>query len=220
MTTSQQFVLGVDLDGVCADFYGKMREVWAEWRGSPVEELDPNVTYGFPEYGALPDEYQRVHRFAVTQRGLFSDVPVIPGAPQVLRRLSTEGVRIRIITHRLFIPYFHETAVTQTVRWLDHHSIPYWDLCFMADKALVNADLYIEDTPSNISRLEDDGRAVIAFTNSTNVTMDREPLLRAGSWTEAEGLIRTRYYAWRNDLGLAMPEAPGHAPPAHDGEKQ
>jgi len=27
----EQIVLGVDLDGVCADFYGHIREVAAEW---------------------------------------------------------------------------------------------------------------------------------------------------------------------------------------------
>ena len=42
----KQVVLGVDLDGVCADFYGQMREFAAEWFERPIDELTPDVTYG------------------------------------------------------------------------------------------------------------------------------------------------------------------------------
>jgi len=55
--------------------------------------------------------------------------------------LSDEGYRIRIITHRLYIHYFHASAVQQTVEWLDSHGIPYWVLCFMKEKAQVGADI-------------------------------------------------------------------------------
>jgi hypothetical protein len=45
-------VLGVDLDGVCADFYGHMRVLTAEWFERPVAELPEDVSYGLPEMGA------------------------------------------------------------------------------------------------------------------------------------------------------------------------
>jgi hypothetical protein len=35
--------------GVCADFYGQMREVAAEWFERPVDELTPDVTYRLRE---------------------------------------------------------------------------------------------------------------------------------------------------------------------------
>jgi 5'(3')-deoxyribonucleotidase len=100
-----------------------------------------------------PGGYDALHRFAVTQRELFRRLPPMPGAPQALRRLSAQDVRIRIITHRLFIKYFHQVAVRQTIEWLDFHDIPYWDLCFMREKAAVGADLYVEDSPENVARL-------------------------------------------------------------------
>jgi len=55
-------------------------------------------------------EYESLHRFAVSERNLFRDVPMIPGARVMLRKLSDEGYRIRIITHRLFVYYFHAMA--------------------------------------------------------------------------------------------------------------
>jgi hypothetical protein len=39
-------IIGVDLDGVCSDFYGRMREIAAEWFERKVEDLNPEVSYG------------------------------------------------------------------------------------------------------------------------------------------------------------------------------
>src|SRR5690349_25003750 len=92
-----QVVLGVDLDGVCADFYGRIRDVAAEWFEKRPRDLTRNVEYGLRQWGvASPEQYESLHRFAVTQRNLFSTVKMIPGARRYLRRLSDEGYRIRI----------------------------------------------------------------------------------------------------------------------------
>jgi 5'(3')-deoxyribonucleotidase len=147
----KDLIIGVDLDGVCSDFYGRMREVAAEWFERPIDELTTAVSYGFKEWGInTTEQYTSLHRFAVTQRDLFKTSTMIPGARKYLRLLSDEGARVRIITHRLFIQYFHNVAVSQTIDWLDQNGIPYWDLCFMKAKEQVGADIYIEDSPVNI----------------------------------------------------------------------
>lgn len=191
-----KFVLGVDLDGVCVDFYGAMREIAAEWLGVEIESLTPDVSYGLPEWELGPMRgYTPLHRFAVTQRRLFADAPPIAGAPAALRRLdANDEIRIRIITNRLFIPHFHKEAATQTIDWLDYHGIPYWDLCLLPDKAAVGADLYIDDTPDNIQALRAKGFDAICFANSTN--KDVSPP-RARGWEELEEMILERLEAWR-----------------------
>jgi uncharacterized HAD superfamily protein len=135
----------------------------------------------------------------------------LKGAPQAIRRLGTEGVRIRVITHRLVVRHFHETAVAQTVRWLDGHGIPYWDLCFMRDKGQVGADLYVEDSPDNIAKLQEQVGAerVLILSNSTNLDVPGD---RAENWEEAEGMIRDRYYAWLDERGLERPPGIGLEP--------
>lgn len=192
----RQFVLGVDLDGVVADFYEGIRPIAAEWLGVSPASLTREVTYGVPEWkldrigGDKDDAYERLHRFAVTQRDLFRNLKPIGTAPAALRRISAlEGVRIRIITHRLYIKYFHREALSQTVDWLDHYGIPYWDLCFMKEKAAVGANLYIEDSPSNVRALRSAGCEVVVFSNSTNQDLERP---RAASWDEVELLVRER----------------------------
>lgn len=197
MTESRRFVLGVDLDGVVADFYDGLRPLAAEWLGVPEDSLTHEVSYRLKEWGIpdAPGGYEALHRFAVTQRDLFRRLDPIPGAPVALRRLSARDIRIRIITHRLYIKWFHQEAVEQTVEWLDYYDIPYWDLCFMRDKAAVGADLYIEDAPRNIQELRADGHETIVFANSTNRELG-EP--RAETWEEAEEMVEERLEAWRN----------------------
>lgn len=193
--TQPQFVLGVDLDGVVADFYGALRPVAAEWLGVPLESLTEQVSYGLPEWNLdQAGSYDDLHRFAVTQRDLFAGLAPMYGAAPALRRLSARNIRIRIITHRLFIKYFHLEAVSQTTRWLEHHGIPYWDLCFMKDKAAVGADLYIEDSPGNVDKLRADGHPTIVFSNSTNIGV---PAPRADSWAQAEQLVVTAFEDWK-----------------------
>ena len=190
MVEARKVVLAVDLDGVCADFYGRMRAIAAEWFEREVEDLPTEVSYGLTEWGIdSQEQYDSLHRFAVTQRDLFRTLEVIPGARRVLRRLSDEGHRIRIVTHRLFIHYFHATAVKQTVEWLDRCGIPYWDLCFMGEKDQVGADVYIEDNPHNVRKLRASGLYTICFGNSTNA--DIEPP-RAESWDEVYDLVAAR----------------------------
>ncbi|MGE5486875.1 MAG: 5' nucleotidase, NT5C type [bacterium] len=191
----RDFVFGVDLDGVCADFYAGMRPIAAKWLGVELETLTPEVSVGLREWGVdkAPGGYPALHRYAVTQCDLFRNLQPVPGAPQALRRLSEKGVRIRIITHRLYIKYFHQKAIDQTIEWLDRHDIPYWDLCFMKDKAAVGANLYIDDSPENVVRLRDAGLRAIVFSNSTNRDLAGP---RADNWTEVEKIVLDEMEQW------------------------
>ena len=189
------FILGVDLDGVVGDFYGAIRRIAAEWLDRPLESLTTEVTFGLDEWGIAEfGGYDRLHRFAVTQRNIFRDMEPIKNAPAILRKLSNQGIRIRIITHRLFLKYSHRASVTQTVDWLDNYDIPYWDICFMNDKGAVGANVYIDDAPENIINLRKLGCKTIVFSNSTNRHL---PGPHAGDWFEVERLVMEAREEWR-----------------------
>lgn len=195
------FIFGVDLDGVVGDFYGAVRKIAAEWLDKPIESLTQEVSFGLKEWGI--DEsggYDRLHRFAVTQRDIFRDMEPIKNAPAVLRKLSSQGIRVRIITHRLFLKFSHRTTITQTVDWLDNFDIPYWDICFMNDKGAVGAHVYIDDAPENINSLRKQGCKTIVFSNSTNRGI---PGPRAENWLEVERMVMEAREEWRTGtIGL------------------
>ncbi|MCL2721490.1 MAG: 5'-nucleotidase [Treponema sp.] len=198
---NSSFIFGVDLDGVVGDFYGAIRKIAAEWLNKPLDALTSEVSFGLGEWGI--DElggYDRLHRFAVTQRNIFGDMEPIQHAPAILRKLSNQGIRIRIITHRLFLKFSHRTTITQTVDWLDNYDIPYWDICFMNDKGAVGAHVYIDDAPENITSLRKQGCKTIVFSNSTNRDF---PGPRANDWFEVEKIVMEAREEWRTGtIGL------------------
>jgi 5'(3')-deoxyribonucleotidase len=197
------FIFGVDLDGVVGDFYGEIRKIASEWLNKPIESLTTEVSYGLKEWG-LDDfgGYDRLHRFAVTQRNIFGSMEPIKNAPAVLRKLSSKGIRIRIITHRLFLKYSHAATIKQTIDWLDNYDIPYWDICFMNDKGAVGAHVYIDDTPDNIISLRKQDCKTIVFTNSTNRELSGP---RADTWLEVEKLVMEACEEWKTGtVGLSF----------------
>jgi 5'(3')-deoxyribonucleotidase len=191
-----KFVLGVDLDGVVADFYTALRPLAAEWLGVEEGDLTKEVRYGLREWGIKSTEqYLDLHRFAVTQRDIFKNVKPVPDAAAILRRLDKRrDIRIRIITHRLFTKYTHQIAVQQTTAWLDNYGIPYRDLCFMKEKDKVGASVYIEDSPTNIRALRLARKKVLIFSNSTNLEVSGA---RANSWKDVEKLVMKALKTWK-----------------------
>lgn len=187
MAVSSQFVLGVDLDGVVADHTGRFREIVAERRGVDPETLSLDRSWDFHEWGFEADEYERLHKLAVTEYDMILTMPVIDGAADALWRLSDAGIWIRIITHRLYVNWAHERAVGDTAAWLDQHKIPYRDLCFLGAKPEVQADAYIDDAPHNIEALRALGNTVIAFEQPYNRHIEGGP--RATSWAEVESIV-------------------------------
>lgn len=186
MAERSGFVLGVDLDGVCADHTGAFREIVAADRGIKPEELPLTRSWSFAEWGFGEGDFERYHRLAVMERRMFRDMPTIDGCAETLWRLSDSGVWIRIVTHRLYVNWGHAVAAADTVEWLDRARIPYRDLCFLGAKAEVQADLYLDDAAHNVEALRASGNEVIVFDQPYNRDL---PGPRAHSWAEVEELV-------------------------------
>lgn len=184
------FVLGVDLDGVCAEHTRGFRRIVAERLNVSEDSLTLERGWNFEEWGFSPDEFEEHHRYAVTEGRMFRDLEVIDGAAEALLRLSDAGVWIRVITHRLFVNWGHQIAAGDTVAWLDRAEIPYRDLCFLGAKPEVEADLYIDDAPHNVEALRAAGNEVIVFDQYYNRHLDG---LRANDWREAEEIVMQRF---------------------------
>jgi 5'(3')-deoxyribonucleotidase len=180
------FVLGVDLDGVCADYTTAFRRAAAERLGVGEDQLTTEVSWDFGEWGLDRDAFLDLHRWAVQERRMFREMPSLPGASDVLWRLSDAGVWIRIITHRLVTNWGHALIVSDTVEWLDHHRIPYRDLCFLGAKPEAQADAYVEDAPHNVDALRAGGNTVIVFGQPYNVAL---PGPRANDWDTVELMV-------------------------------
>ncbi len=197
------FVFGVDLDGVCGDYTAAFRAVVARERGVDENELPPERSWDFVEWGV--DElggFEAVHRRAVTEHRMFRTMPVVEGAADALWRLSDAGVWIRIITHRLYVNWGHQISVSDTVAWLDDNSIPYRDICFLGRKPEVEADCYVDDSPDVVTALRALGNEVIVFDQPYNREID-DP--RATRWEEVEAYVAGRAAARGRPLQGLLP---------------
>ena len=183
---SETLILGVDLDGVCADYTAAFRPLVADALNIPEASLPEERSWDFSEWGLSRDKFQDLHHKAVEESRMFRSMPVFENASEVLWRLSDAGVWIRIITHRLYVNWGHAIAVTDTVEWLDQARIPYRDICFLGEKPEVEADIYIEDAPHNITSLRASGNSVIVFDAPYNQEL---PGPRVTNWLNCEQAI-------------------------------
>lgn len=196
------FVLGVDLDGVCADYTAAFRRALARHRGIVEGNLPPEASWDYREWGLDRESFLEHHRRAVVEDRLFATMPAVQGAADALWRLSDAGVWIRIITHRLVENWSHEAVVSDTVSWLDEQRIPYRDLCFMGDKPQVGAEAYVEDAPHNIEALRASGCTVITFDQPYNRHL---PGPRAASWIDVEAQVVDLVAARRGSVEIPLP---------------
>ena len=196
------FVLGVDLDGVCGDHAEAFRRVVAAERGIDPLALPEQTTWDFTEWDMDREEFERLHRVAILDHHMFATMPVISGAAETLWRLSDAGVWIRLITHRLYANWGHAVAVADTVEWLDRQGIPYRDLCFLGEKPQVEADAYIDDAPHNVTALRATGAEVLVFSQPYNLGIDGP---RAAGWSEVESWVIDRMAASGRTVAAPIP---------------
>ena len=137
---SEPFVLGVDLDGVCGDYTAAFRTGRGDRSRHRPVDVRPQTSWDFAEWGVDPAGFDRCIGWPCSSIGCSARWIRCRAAPKSLWRLSDAGVWIRIITHRLCVNWGHAVAVADTVAWLDHHGIPYRDLCFLGRKPEVEAD--------------------------------------------------------------------------------
>ncbi len=137
--------LGIDLDGVVADFTGGwVRAYNAEFDA----DLDPG---GITSWGAAPKLTHFRHmgdfwRWAMDIDGasLFRRLDVYPDALDVLRSLAMWGHQIVVLTSK------PDWAVHDTFAWIADQAIPTREVHVIDDKWRVACDVYLDDAPHHL----------------------------------------------------------------------
>jgi 5'-nucleotidase len=185
----KKIVLGIDLDGVCANYYDALRHHVAKKYGVPedqVEEIYPAPsTYDMAEWPDFEHNFVKYHTEAVSS-GIYTKLAPIAGASYTLWKLNEEGYHVRVITSRFVQHGQNAQVVSDTAFWLDQNDIPYRDIMFVKDKPDVYADIYVDDSPENIINLTATGRKVIIFDAPYNQELEG---LRAKNWDDVYTLI-------------------------------
>lgn len=190
------YVLGVDLDNVTANYTKGLRDYMLS-AGHDVDSMPDPIDYDFVKSG-WPfhdrDDYMN-HHIDFVQRGGFLSLEPMKGASDVLNRLVDEGVKVRIITHRLLRDGTYAQSISDTVRWLDHNGIPFHDFCAISEKSAVDTSLLIDDAPSNVTAVRQKGGYVAVFDQPYNRHLDGP---RVKNWTHIYNFVT----AHRKALGM------------------
>lgn len=205
------FILAVDLDGVCADYTKALRQVLEREHsiGSPhlPPDFDPHnlpeaPTWNFENWGLTLPQYTALHDLAVRDYRIMRDMEMIEGCADALWRLSDAGAWIRLVTHRIYTNWGHNVVVRDTSEWLDKHQVPYRDLCFLSAKASVASHAAIDDAPHQVLKLREAGRHVIVFDAPHNQEVEGP---RAYGWAEVEAQVMTLLTEHYGNVEQALP---------------
>ncbi len=176
--------LGIDLDGVVADFNAGWIGFYNEEFGTdvPFDAVDswdaiPGLTH-FPSMGAF-------WRWAENLNGatLFRHLDTYPGAVDALWRLAKRGHDIVILTTK---PYW---AVHDTYAWISEQMLPTTEVHILDDKWTVDCDVYLDDAPHQVYRIrrQRPDRAVVRFVRPWNHPVPGTHEIR--DWDEFEELV-------------------------------
>ena len=154
MTTSSTTLrLGIDLDGVVADF----NHGWT-WRYNRdfAHLIDEPLTAGHVVEWDAPtilthfdtmDEFWVWAETCAEGRSIFHGLDPYPGAVDALHRLRNAGHHLVILTTK---PDF---AISDTYHWLGRHDIPATEIHLLDDKTAVSCDIYLDDAAHNLEAL-------------------------------------------------------------------
>lgn len=137
--------LGIDLDGVVADFTGG----WVRAYNAEFDtDLDPE---GITSWGAAPKLTHFRHmgdfwRWAMDINGasLFRHLDAYPDALDVLRSLAMWGHQIVVLTSK------PDWGVHDTFAWIADKALPTREVHIIDDKWRVACDVYLDDAPHHL----------------------------------------------------------------------
>ena len=149
LVTRPRLRLGIDLDGVVADFNSGWTQLHnAEFGGS----LTPDQVTTWDILHTLGG-FDDMEGFWAWARGnearpsIFRHLELLPGAIDTLRALDAAGHRVVIVSTK------PDWAVHDTMHWLADNEIPTHEVHLTFHKHLVDCDVYLDDAPGVLPEL-------------------------------------------------------------------
>ena len=170
----------VDMDEVMAD---TLAEHLRRYNLTFDEEVTPGDLAGKGLWEIAPLDRQQQLRAFLDAEDFFEDLALLPGAQQVLERLSTR-FEIFIATQAMAVP----NSLGPKYRWLQRHFpfIPPSHYVFCGSKSILRADYLIDDQPRNLLRFEGQGLLYSAPHNLADTGF-----LRVNNWQEVAQYFAT-----------------------------
>jgi uncharacterized HAD superfamily protein len=177
-------LLGIDIDGVVADFDTMAKNWIQEAFGYPHVPSDQwNFFLNYPDGKMV----KRSFWANVENAHLMLDCEPIPGAVESIQRLWDDGFDIQFVTHR------GENLAEDTEEWLASLDLP-TTVHYVEDKWTVGADVYLDDKPENVADiLANEADAYLMAQPWNEHAQEHLPTVK--SWAEFEWLLTVQWDA-------------------------
>jgi 5'(3')-deoxyribonucleotidase len=141
--------LGIDLDGVVADFNSGWTRLYNAEFGADLDLESAsswNAPAQQPHFGSMSAFWRWARTCGPDGVSLFRTLEPYPGALDALGRLARRH-RVVIITTK---PHY---AVHDTYAWIAEHRLPTTEVHIVDEKSSIACDVYLEDADHNLIRL-------------------------------------------------------------------
>ncbi|MEX0835144.1 MAG: hypothetical protein WD010_03565 [Nitriliruptor sp.] len=178
--------LGIDLDGVVADFNRGWTAAYNDAFSGQLE-ADMVVSWDSPLELTHFGDMDAFWAWARDHGGhsVFRHLEPYPEAAESLREFNRAGHDVVILTAK------PDWAVHDTLEWLADHKIPTRDIHFLEDKHTIACDVYLDDAPHQVETIADH-RATTAtvcrFVRAWNDPV--EGAVDVHSWEDFRRLVR------------------------------
>ena len=152
-------LLGLDIDGVVADFTGAVEQwVYREHGIEPIPILDWDWFEHWPNGKAV---WRDLWNRGCREEGLLRTCRPVPGAISGIHRLESLGWEVVYVTHR------NDDFATDTMVWLDAQGLTPI-VIHAKDKSVAGASLYVDDKPETVRDLLQGNHKAYLFAQPWN----------------------------------------------------
>ncbi|SEN81270.1 5'(3')-deoxyribonucleotidase [bacterium A37T11] len=169
--------IAVDMDEVMADTHAKFLNLYFQDYGIPknIEQLP-----GKELHENLPIEIQDKWFYYINQKGFFRDLPVMPGAQEILKAL-TEHYEVYVVSAAIEFP----NSMNDKLEWLEEF-FPFinWTHILFTGHKIVDTDIMIDDRSKNFIGFK--GRPLLYTSPHNQLLTEYE---RVNNWQEVKNKL-------------------------------
>ncbi len=173
--------IGLDLDGVVCDFFGRFIEEVNNTYGTHFTKADW-TDYYFSNSGLPRDHMKRMFRDSMKY---LDELEPMEGALEGISKLN-EDHTIHIVTHR-----FLEGRLN-TLKWLDNNKVEFDTLSFTPNKGSLayrlGLDVVVEDTPEMAIDIANNGVKTLLYANLYN-HIEHPLISRVNTWKDITQIL-------------------------------
>lgn len=151
-----ELILGHDLDGNIGDWEGAVKLFLSKELDRPDILEAPRVSLwqGWREWGIEDDEFFRVYKKLLEEKELLTHLEVLPGQAEFISQCAARGHKNYIVTNRL-LGVSDDVSRFDTFKWVNDKlsGVPIDGVIFSADKNVIGADVFFDDSADNIDNL-------------------------------------------------------------------